>query len=123
LFKVLSAKTKQIFTYERYHLRVYSDDPEFRFRESKNYLDPNLPVKSIPVYDKAVGIELEIFKKKFADDPNDQHRKTIFQDMRDSNKNMEDPGTVNDEMILYNDVSANQYEEFEVIKINNEGKR
>jgi len=33
------------------------------------------------------------------------------------------PGDQNDQIILYNDVSANHYEEFEVTKINENNKR
>lgn len=120
LFPRLALEGKTGYTLQTYNIRVYSNDPEARFRDSKNFLDANIPLKSIKTADDI--IQLELVKKKFADEPNDvPGDKSISPKKRGETVAL--PGDQNDQIILYNDVSANHYEEFEVTKINENNKR
>ncbi len=40
-------------------MRVYSNDLEARFRDSKNFLDANIPLKSIKTTDDIIQLEVK----------------------------------------------------------------
>lgn len=45
-------------------MRVYSDDLEARFRDSKNFLDANIPLKSIKTSDNVIQLEVKYLAPK-----------------------------------------------------------
>ena len=68
--------------------------------------------------------KLELVKKKFADAPKDFDSKAAFVENRPENAvGTSDEENAEEVAILYNEISASKYEEFEVIKINSRGKR
>jgi hypothetical protein len=124
LFPFLTLRIKGVNA-QNYQFRIYSADPEVRFAESKNFLDPNMPLQNLQT--NGAGIELEIVKKKFADDPTEQpasnRNNAIFQEtasLAETPLQEQDEGN---QQVLYNDVSACHYEEFAVTKTNHRGKR
>jgi len=125
IFHRLALDGKMGYTIQAYNLRVYSSDMEARFRDSKNFLDANIPIRSIKNADKDEIIQLELVKKKFADEPNDPpiDSRNISPKKRAGTLEILPPDQDEHQIILYNDVSANQYEEFEVTKINESNKR
>jgi len=125
LFPFLTLRIRGVNA-QNYQFRQYSNDPEIRFSESKNFLDPNMPIQNLQANNG--GVELEIVKKKFADDPTENpmpsRNSSIFPELTSVTESViAEADETQQFQFLYNDVSANNYEEFEVVKINHRGKR
>jgi len=116
VYSCLAAQKITAFTSQFYNMRLYHNDAEKKFKEAKNFLDPSMPIKTLKNRIKGTKFELEFVRKQFADEPTEKRKQSDYM-IRERSV------TVDHDAPLYNEVSANRYEDFEVIKINESGKR
>jgi len=116
VYTCLATQKITAFTPQFYNMRLYFTDAEKKFKEAKNFLDPSMPIKTLKNRLKGTKFELEFVRKQFADEPTEKRKQSDYI-IRERSV------TVDHDAPLYNEVSANRYEDFEVIKINESGKR
>lgn len=91
-------------------------DSDFDIMNEDEELDINMPLKNLK------NNKLKFKRKVFADDPNPNNLDLIDDDAY-TVKSLGNSEPLDPTTILMNEVQASKYEEFEVVKINNRGKR